>query len=580
MSTAYAIKQQEIKKMLALSSIAQLGYILLVAMLLIPEGITASLVHVINHSVIKTGLFLAIAIIFLNNQNIKLDDLCGLGKKYPLVMGNFIILSLGLIGIPLTAGFISKWYIVLAMLKSEYWYFTIVVLITSFMTFFYIWKMIENIYFKSTDNNESVAIKNYQIACITIINTLTISFGIDPDKLANIFQQNQGTLLDLFNMFSGGALERMSIMALNIMPYITASIIMSLLEGTTPSLKKRFREEGEEGRRLRTSYVRYGTVVLALIQATGLALGLQNQGLALEPGFMFQLIAVTSLVSGTVFLMWLGELVTEKGIGNGISIIIFSSIVAGLPRAIGQAFEGARQGDINLVMLLSIALVAVAAIAFIVWIERGQRRITVNYAKRQQGRKMVQGQASYLPMKINQAGVIPAIFASSLLLFPASASTWFGQGEGFEWLQEIALALGPGQPLYVILFSILIAFFCFFYTALQFDPKEISENLRRSGAYMPGIRPGDQTADYIDGVMTRLTVWGSGYLILVCLMPQFLIVSANVPFYLGGTSLLICVVVVMDFMAQVQSHLMSHQYESLLKKANLKGYGGNPLGGR
>ena len=404
--------------------------------------------------------------------------------------------------------------------------------------------------------------------------------GIDPDKLANIFQQNQGTLLDLFNMFSGGALERMSIMALNIMPYITASIIMSLLEGTTPSLKKRFREEGEEGRRLRTSYVRYGTVFLALIQASGLALGLQNQGLALEPGVMFQVIAVTSLVSGTVFLMWLGELVTEKGIGNGISIIIFSSIVAGLPRAVGQAFEGARQGDINLVMLLSIALVAIAAIAFIVWIERGQRRITVNYAKRQQGRKMVQGQASYLPMKINQAGVIPAIFASSLLLFPASASTWFGQGEGFEWLQEIALALGPGQPLYVILFSVLIAFFCFFYTALQFDPKEISENLRRSGAYMPGIRPGDQTADYIDGVMTRLTVWGSGYLILVCLMPQFLIVSANVPFYLGGTSLLIAVVVVMDFMAQVQSHLMSHQYESLLKKANLKGYGGNPLGGR
>jgi preprotein translocase subunit SecY len=247
---------------------------------------------------------------------------------------------------------------------------------------------------------------------------------------------------------------------------------------------------------------------------------------------------------------------------------------------VGQAFEGARQGDINLIMLLSIALVAIAAIAFIVWIERGQRRITVNYAKRQQGRKMVQGQASYLPMKINQAGVIPAIFASSLLLFPASASTWFGQGEGFEWLQEIALALGPGQPLYVILFSALIAFFCFFYTALQFDPKEISENLRRSGAYMPGIRPGDQTADYIDGVMTRLTVWGSGYLILVCLMPQFLIVSANVPFYLGGTSLLIAVVVVMDFMAQVQSHLMSHQYESLLKKANLKGYGGNPLGGR
>ena len=404
--------------------------------------------------------------------------------------------------------------------------------------------------------------------------------GIDPERLASLMSQNQGTLLDLFNMFSGGALERMSIMALNIMPYITSSIIMSLLEGTTPSIKKRFREEGEEGRRLRTSYVRYGTVLLAFIQASGLALGLQNQGLALNPGFLFQLLAVTSLVTGTVFLMWLGELVTERGIGNGISIIIFSSIVSGLPRAIGQAFEGARQGDINLLMLLSIAFVAIAAIAFIVWIERGQRRITVNYARRQQGRKMVQGQASYLPMKINQAGVIPAIFASSLLLFPASASTWFGQGEGLEWLQEIALALGPGQPLYVILFSGLIAFFCFIYTALQFDSKDISDNLRRQGAYMPGIRPGEQTAEYIDGVMTKLTVWGSGYLILVCLMPQFLIVSANVPFYLGGTALLIVVVVVMDFMAQVQSHLMSQQYESLLKKANLKGYGNTPLGGR
>ena len=404
--------------------------------------------------------------------------------------------------------------------------------------------------------------------------------GIDPEKLANIFQQNQGTLLDLFNMFSGGALERMSIMALNIMPYITASIIMSLMEGTNPSLKKRFREEGEEGRRLRTSYVRYGTVGLALLQSSGLALGLQNQGLALDPGPLFQLTAVVSLVTGTVFLMWLGELVTERGIGNGISIIIFSSIVAGLPRAIGQAFEGARQGDINLLLLLSIGLIAIIAVAFIVWVERGQRRVTVNYARRQQGRKMVQAQTSYLPMKLNQAGVIPAIFASSLLLFPASASTWFGQGEGFEWLQEIALALGPGQPLYVILFSILIAFFCFFYTALQFDSKDISENLRRSGAYLPGIRPGEQTADYIDTVMTRLTVWGAGYLILVCLMPQFLIVSANVPFYLGGTSLLIAVVVVMDFMAQVQSHLMSRQYESLMKKANLGGLGNNTLGGR
>ncbi|MDG2061228.1 MAG: preprotein translocase subunit SecY [SAR86 cluster bacterium] len=404
--------------------------------------------------------------------------------------------------------------------------------------------------------------------------------GIDPDRLASLFEQNQGTLIDMFNMFSGGALERMSIMALNIMPYITASIIMSLIEGTTPSVKKRFREEGGSGRNQRTQYVRYGTILLAIIQSSGLALGLQNQDLALEPGIIFQITAVVSLVTGTVFLMWLGEQVTEKGIGNGISIIIFSSIVAGLPRAIGQVFEQARQGDLSLIMLLVIGIVALAAIAFIVWIERGQRRITVNYARRQQGRKMVQGQASYLPMKINQAGVIPAIFASSLLLFPASASTWFGQSDGFEWLQEIALALGPGQPLYVITFASLIAFFCFFYTALQFDPKEMSENLRKSGAYMPGIRPGEQSANYIDSVMTKLTVWGSAYLILVCLLPQFLIVSASVPFYLGGTSLLIVVVVVMDFMAQVQSHLMSQQYESLLKKANLKGYGNNSMLGR
>ena len=404
--------------------------------------------------------------------------------------------------------------------------------------------------------------------------------GIDPERLASLFESSRGTIIDMFNMFSGGAIERMSIMALNIMPYITASIIMSLLEGTTPSIKKKFRDEGASGRSQRTQYVRYGTIILAIIQSSGLALGLQNQGLALAPGIVFQVIAVVSLVTGTVFLMWLGEQVTERGIGNGISIIIFSSIVAGLPRAVGQVFEQARQGELSLIMLLLILVLALAAIAFIVWIERGQRRITVNYARRQQGRKMVQGQASYLPMKINQAGVIPAIFASSLLLFPASASTWFGQSEGLEWLQEISLALGPGQPLYVISFAALIAFFCFFYTALQFDPKEIAENLRRSGAYMPGIRPGSQSAEYIDGVMTKLTVWGSAYLILVCLMPQFLIVSASVPFYLGGTSLLIVVVVVMDFMAQVQSHLMSQQYESLLKKANLKGYGNNSMMGR
>ena len=404
--------------------------------------------------------------------------------------------------------------------------------------------------------------------------------GIDVEQLKLLVETNQSGILGMFDVFAGGAISRMAIFALGIMPYISASIIMQLMTSVSPHIAS-LKKEGTPGRQKITQYTRYGTVILALLQGYGISVGLESAGkIVTDPGLFFRLSTTITLTGGTVFLMWLGELVTERGIGNGISIIIFSSIVSGLPRAVGQAFEGARQGDINLLMLLSIALVAIAAIAFIVWVERGQRRITVNYAKRQQGRKMVQGQASYLPMKINQAGVIPAIFASSLLLFPASATTWFGQGEGFEWLQEISLALGPGQPLYVILFSALIAFFCFFYTALQFDPKEISENLRRSGAYMPGIRPGEHTADYIDGVMTKLTVWGSGYLILVCLMPQFLIVSANVPFYLGGTSLLIAVVVVMDFMAQVQSHLMSNQYESLLKKANLKGYGNNPLGGR
>ena len=388
--------------------------------------------------------------------------------------------------------------------------------------------------------------------------------GIDPDKLASIFQQNQGTLLDLFNMFSGGALERMSIMALNIMPYITASIIMSLMEGTNPSLKKRFREEGEEGRRLRTSYVRYGTVGLALLQASGLALGLQNQGLALDPGPLFQLIAVVSLVTGTVFLMWLGELVTERGIGNGISIIIFSSIVAGLPRAIGQAFEGARQGDINLLLLLSIAFVAVVAVAFIVWVERGQRRVTVNYARRQQGRKMVQGQTSYLPMKLNQAGVIPAIFASALLLLPITFSNFTLSDS--EFMMGISSYFSQGKPLYMLLYASGIIFFSFFYTSIVFNPKETAENLRKHGGYVPGIRPGERTAFYIEDILTKLTTLGALYLTLVCLMPEFLIAKYPIPFYLGGTSVLIVVVVAMDTVSQIQTRMMSQQYESLIKK--------------
>ena len=396
--------------------------------------------------------------------------------------------------------------------------------------------------------------------------------GIDPMKLSSLFDQNQGTLLGLFNMFSGGALERMSIMALNVVPYITAAIVMNLLEATTPSLKKMFRQEGEVGRRKRTNYVRLGTLGLAIIQSSGFAIALSSQGLASAPGNLFIVTAVISFVTGTMFLVWLGEQVNERGIGNGISLIIFASIVSGLPRAIGQSFEGARQGEINLIVRLSVALLAILAIAFIVWVERAQRRVSVNYAKRQIGNQMAMGQSSHVPLKVNMSGVIPAIFASSIVLFPASISTWFGQSEGFEWLQEISLALSPGQPLYVIVFAILIAYFCFFYTAIQFPAKDISDNLKRSGGFLPGIRPGDQTEGYIDSVMSRLTVWGSIYMIAVCLLPQFLIVSANVPFYLGGTSLLIAVVVVMDFMAQVQSHLLSSQYESLMKKANLKNY--------
>lgn len=396
--------------------------------------------------------------------------------------------------------------------------------------------------------------------------------GINPDQIAAMFNQNQGTVLGLFNMFSGGALERMSILALGIMPYISASIIMQLMSAVSPQLEA-LKKEGESGRRKISQYTRYLTVALALIQATGMVVGLGNQGMAFNPGLSFYFVAIVSLVTGAVFMMWLGEQITERGIGNGISLLIFAGIVAGLPSAIGQSLEQARQGEINILVLLLILALAIAVIYLVVFIERGQRRITVNYAKRQQGNRMMQGQQSHLPLKVNMAGVIPAIFASSILLFPASIAQWFGQGEGMEWLQEVSLAIGPGQPLNILLFTILIVFFCFFYTALMYNPKEVADNLKRSGAFLPGIRPGEQTANYIDGVLTRLTMFGSLYIALVCLLPQFLVVMWNVPFYLGGTSLLIVVVVVMDFMAQVQSHLMSHQYESLMKKANLQGYG-------
>ncbi len=400
--------------------------------------------------------------------------------------------------------------------------------------------------------------------------------GINPDRLAQLFEQNQGTILSLFNMFSGGALERMSIFALGIMPYISASIIMQLMTAVSPHLEQ-LKKEGEAGRRKISQYTRYGTVVLATVQALGMSMGLANQGIAFAATYSFYFVAVITLVSGAVFLMWLGEQITERGIGNGISLLIFASIVAGLPSAIGQSFESARQGDLNILLLLAIAFLAVATVGFVVFVERGQRRITINYAKRQQGKKMYAAQTSHLPLKVNMAGVIPPIFASSILLFPASIGQWFGQSEGMGWLQDISLLIAPGQPLYIILFAALIMFFCYFYTALMFNPRDVADNLKRSGAFIPGIRPGEQSASYVDGVMTRLTLFGGIYITMVSLLPLLLINTANVPFYFGGTSVLIVVVVVMDFMSQVQSHLMSHQYESLLKKSNLKGYGSGGL---
>ncbi|QJD71523.1 preprotein translocase subunit SecY [Marinobacterium sp. LSUCC0821] len=397
--------------------------------------------------------------------------------------------------------------------------------------------------------------------------------GINPDRLAALFDQNQGTILSLFNMFSGGALERMSILALGIMPYISASIIMQLMTAVSPQLEQ-LKKEGESGRRKINQYTRYGTVALATVQGLGMTVGLANQGVAFSTAFNFYFVAVITLVAGAVFLMWLGEQITERGIGNGISILIFSGIVAGLPGAIGQSFESARQGDLNILALLAIAVIAVATVGFVVFMERAQRRITINYAKRQQGNRVYAGQTSHLPLKVNMAGVIPPIFASSILLFPASLGQWFGQSEGMSWLQDVALALGPGQPLYILLFAAAIIFFCYFYTAIMFNPREVADNLKKSGAFIPGIRPGEQSARYIDSVLSRLTLFGAMYITAVSLMPQAMVVAWNVPFYFGGTSLLIVVVVVMDFMAQVQSHLMSHQYESLMKKSNLKGGAG------
>ena len=397
--------------------------------------------------------------------------------------------------------------------------------------------------------------------------------GINPDRLAAMFEQNQGTILSMFNMFSGGALERMSILALGIMPYISASIIMQLMTVVSPQLEQ-LKKEGEAGRRKISQYTRYGTVILATVQSLAMAVGLAGQGIAFNADLSFYFVAVVTLVSGAVFLMWLGEQVTEKGIGNGISILIFAGIVSGLPGAVGQSFEAARQGDLNIIALLAIAVLALATIAFVVFMERGQRRITVNYAKRQQGNKVFAAQSSHLPLKVNMAGVIPPIFASAILLLPASIGQWFGQADNMQWVQDFTLALAPGQPLYILLFAVSIVFFCFFYTALVFNPKDVADNLKKSGAFIPGIRPGEQSARYIDTVLGRLTLFGALYITAVSLMPQFLVIAWNVPFYFGGTSLLIVVVVVMDFMSQVQSHLMSNQYSSLMKKSNLKGNGG------
>ncbi|GGK00995.1 preprotein translocase subunit SecY [Luteimonas terricola] len=394
--------------------------------------------------------------------------------------------------------------------------------------------------------------------------------GVNPDAMLRLMEQTEGTIVDMFNMFSGGALERFSLFALNVIPYISASIIIQMLVQIVPSLKA-IQKEGESGRRRITQWSRIGAIPLAVFQAAGIATMLQSQGVAYAPGLGFILTAVIALTAGTMFLVWLGEQVTERGVGNGVSLIIFAGIVAGLPSAVITTFEAARNGDMSPIAVILIALIVAAFTYFVVFVERGQRRITVNYARRQGGRNAYMNQSSFLPLKLNMAGVIPAIFASSIIMFPATASTWFSQAGSATWLQRVSQALSPGEPLYILLYAGLIAGFTFFYTALVFNSQETADNLKKSGALIPGIRPGKATADYIDGVLTRLTAAGATYLVLVCLLPEFMRTELNASFYFGGTSLLIVVVVVMDFISQIQAHLMSHQYESLLKKANLKG---------
>jgi preprotein translocase subunit SecY len=394
--------------------------------------------------------------------------------------------------------------------------------------------------------------------------------GINPDQLQELFNSQQGGILSLFNMFSGGALSRFTVFALGIMPYISASIIMQLMTHVVPTLEA-LKKEGESGRRKITQYTRYGTLLLAVFQSLGIAVALEGSpGLVIDPGFGFRMTAVVSLVAGTMFLMWLGEQITERGLGNGISILIFAGIAAGLPSAIGGLFELVRTGAMSIIVSLGIIALVVIVTWFVVFVERGQRKILVNYAKRQVGNKVYGGQSSHLPLKLNMSGVIPPIFASSIILLPATVVGWFATGDSLRWLKDLSGALSPGQPVYVMLYAAMIVFFCFFYTALVFNSRETADNLKKSGAFIPGIRPGDQTARHIDRILSRLTLAGAIYITAVCLLPEFLVLKYNVPFYFGGTSLLIIVVVTMDFWAQVQSYVMSQQYESLLKKANFK----------
>ncbi|QWE24758.1 preprotein translocase subunit SecY [Polynucleobacter sp. AP-Elch-400A-B2] len=398
--------------------------------------------------------------------------------------------------------------------------------------------------------------------------------GIDPDQLAQLFAGQKDGILGMFNLFSGGALSRFTVFALGIMPYISASIIMQLMTIVIPTLES-LKKEGQAGQRKITQYTRYGTVLLATFQALGISVALQAQpGLVINPGLIFELNTVVTLVTGTMFLMWLGEQITERGLGNGISIIIFGGIVSGLPTAIGSLLELVRTGSMNILSALLIVVICIAVTYFVVFVERGQRRILVNYAKRQVGNKVYGGQSSYFPLKLNMAGVIPPIFASSIILFPATIAGWFTSGEPTNMfskvIKDLAATLAPGQPVYTILYAAAIIFFCFFYTALVFNSRDTADNLKKSGAFVPGIRPGDQTGRYIDKILVRLTLAGAIYMVLVCLLPEFLVLKYNVPFYFGGTSLLIIVVVAMDFMAQVQSFVMQQQYGSLMKKANFK----------